>query len=336
MIIKKAVKGLLMHGIVLPMMNQANALESIMLQNNGNIKYIDASPERFEVLHELTELESEKAQLAGFPRTVPLIISSVNDIKKTVKTITEGMDSPKTEISREELLELETYCRNLGINAIGYAKVPRKYIFQNKAIRYENAIVLAMKMDKEKLALAPSKETGVMVHKTYNKLGKVSLRIARKLKEKGFGVHTGHPLMGQVLYPALAVKAGMGWHGKHGMLITPEFGPTVRLTAIYTSITNLPFSKENPHAWIEGFCKNCKLCMKKCPPKAILNKSDVDTNGLIKATDTEKCFLEFAENQGCSICLKTCLFNQRGYEKLHQIHLKKSGVRASSAASAVP
>lgn len=322
--VAKAIKSLLMK-LVLSPMDQANTLESNMLQSNENIKYIEASPERFEVLEELTKLQSNKAQLAGFPRTVPLIISSVNDIKKSLKTMTKSMASPKTEISREELMELETYCRNQGIGTIGYAKVPRKYIFQHKAIRYENAIVLAMEMDKEKLELAPCKETGVMVHKTYNKLGKVSLRIAEQLKAKGFGVHAGHPLMGQVLYPALAVEAGMGWYGKHGMLITPEFGPRVRLTAIYTSIKNLPFSTENPHAWIEEFCKNCKLCVKKCPPKAIFEKSEVDTNGLIKAINTPKCFLEFAENEGCSICLKTCLFNQRGYQKLHQIYLKKSG-----------
>ena len=332
MVIKKAIKGLLMHGVVLPLMNQANALESRMLQDTENLKYIEASPERFEVLHELTKLKSEKSQLAGFPRTVPIIISSVNDIKKSLKTITKSMDSPKTEISRVELTELETYCRNLDVSAIGYARVPRKYIFQHKAIRYENAIVLAMEMSKEKLDLAPSKETGVMVHKTYNKLGKVSLRIAQKLKEKGFGVHAGHALMGQLLYPALAVEAGMGWYGKHGMLITPGFGPRVRLTAIYTSIKNLPFSTENPHAWIEEFCKNCKLCVKKCPPKAILKISEVDTNGLIKATDTEKCFLEFSENQGCSICVKTCLFNQKGYKKLHQIYKKKPGAQVTSAA----
>ena len=327
MIVKNIIKGVLMHGIVLPLMNQANDLESTLLQDNENIGYIDASPERFEVLHELTKLKSDKAQLAGFPRTVPLIISSVNDIKKTLKTITTGLDSPKTEISSEELLEIEKYCQTKGINAIGYTKVPRKYILKHKAIRYENAIVLAMKMNKDTLELAPSKETGVMVHKTYNKLGKVSLSIAKKLKDKGFGVHAGHALMGQVLYPALAVKAGMGWYGKHGMLITPDHGPIVRLTAIYTSIANLPFSEENPHAWIEEFCKNCKLCVKKCPPKAILKKSEVDTNGLIKAIDTAKCFLQFAENQGCSICLKTCLFNQKGYKKLHQIYLKKSACR---------
>ena len=329
MIVKKTIKRLILKGLVLPPMEQANTLESHMLQNKNNTKYIEASPERFEVLHELTKLESNKAQLAGFPRTVPLIISSAYDIKKSLKSMTNNLASLKTEISRQELTELETYCRNLGIGAIGYVRVPRKNIFQQKAIRYENAIVLAMEMDKEKLAFAPSKETGVMVHKTYNKLGKVSLRIAEQLKAKGFGVHAGHPLMGQALYPALAVEAGMGWYGKHGMLITPEFGPRVRLTAIYTSIENLPFSTENPHAWIEDFCKNCKLCFKKCPPKAIYKTSEVNTNGLIKAISTNKCFLEFAENQGCSICLKTCLFNQKGYQKLHQVHQKKTNAKAS-------
>ena len=79
MLIKKAVKGLLMNGIVLPLMNQANALESNMLQNEGNIHCVRNSPKRFEVLNELAKLQSSKAQLAGFPRTVPIIISSVID-----------------------------------------------------------------------------------------------------------------------------------------------------------------------------------------------------------------------------------------------------------------
>ena len=328
---KRVIKNLILKGLVLPPMEQANTLESRMLQDKNNTKYIEASPERFEVLHELTKLESNKAQLAGFPRTVPIIISSAYDIKKSLKSMTIISASLKTEISHQELTELEAHCRNLGIGAIGYAKIPHKYIFQQKAIRYENAIVLAMEMNKEKLEFAPSKETGVMVHKTYNKLGKVSLKIAGRLKGMGFGVHAGHPLMGQALYPALAVEAGMGWYGKHGMLITPDFGPRVRLAAIYTSIKNLPFSTENPHAWIEGFCENCKLCVKKCPPKAIYKTSEVNTDGLIKAISTRKCFLEFAENQGCSVCLKNCLFNKKGYQKLHQAHLKKSSTKASLA-----
>ena len=124
----KVIKNLIMHFVLSPM-DQANNLESRMLQDNENIKYNDASPERFEVLDELTKLESEKAQLAGFPRTVPLIISSANDIKKSLETMTKDLASQKTKISREELVELEAYCKSLGICAIGYAKVPQKYIF---------------------------------------------------------------------------------------------------------------------------------------------------------------------------------------------------------------
>jgi len=40
-------------------------------------------------------------------------------------------------------------------------------------------------------------------------------------------------------------------------LITPKFGPRVRLAAVYTSIQNLPDSKENNHSWIEEYCKIC-------------------------------------------------------------------------------
>ena len=85
MIAKKNIRNLNLKGLLLPPMEQANTLESRMLQNKNNTKYIETSPERFEVLHELTKLESNKAQLAGFTRTVPLIISSAYDIKKIFK-----------------------------------------------------------------------------------------------------------------------------------------------------------------------------------------------------------------------------------------------------------
>lgn len=323
MSIKTSTRALIMKTLVQSRTKHISLLESEMFQVDCTIKATEASPERFEILDEMPKLVSDKAHLAGFPRTLPLILSSISDIKRSLKDLASNPSKPKAEISCEELSELEQMCQTLGVGKVGYSKVPQYYIFQGKAILYDNAIVLTMEMDKEKLNSAPSHATGVMIHQTYNKLGRASLKVSDWLRSKGFGAHAGHALMGQVLYPALAVKAGMGWNGKHGMLITPEFGPRLRLAAIYTSITNLPINRNNPHTWIEEFCNACKLCVKKCPGQAIFDQSTVENNGMIKAIDTSKCFRVFAEQNGCSVCMKVCPFNQVGYQKLQKAFMKK-------------
>ena len=40
-----------------------------------------------------------------------------------------------------------------------------------------------------------------------------------------------------------ALEAGLGEYGRHGLLITPEFGPRLRLGKIFT---NLPLERDRP------------------------------------------------------------------------------------------
>ena len=137
---------------------------------------------------------------------------------------------------------------------------------------YGNAIVLAMEMDKDRIDKAPSYETMAMIMETYDNLGIAANKIAQYLREQNFGAHACHPLGGMALYPPLGQMSGIGFHGRHGLIITPEFGPRIRLTAVFTSIENLPLQKTNDHRWIREYCETCLQCVKKCPVKAILDK----------------------------------------------------------------
>jgi epoxyqueuosine reductase len=111
-------------------------------------------------------------------------------------------------------------------------------------------IVLTMEMAKEKIGMAPSGDTQVMVFQTYDRLGKAINKLTDYIRANGYAAQTGYPLGGLILYPAIAQLAGLSWHGRHGLLITPEFGSRQRIGVIYTSIRNLPFAHENQHAWI--------------------------------------------------------------------------------------
>ncbi len=65
-------------------------------------------------------------------------------------------------------------------------------------------------------------------------------------------------------YKTAATCAGLGWIGKSDLLITPEYGPRVRLAAI---LTDAPFKTAEPIT--EGRCGNCRLCVDACPNQAI-------------------------------------------------------------------
>ena len=62
-----------------------------------------------------------------------------------------------------------------------------------------------------------------------------------------------------------AVKAGLGWIGKNGVLITKKFGPRVRLSAILVNY-DLPIGSPI----LKSLCaEECTFCVNACPHKAL-------------------------------------------------------------------
>ncbi|MCK5390150.1 MAG: epoxyqueuosine reductase, partial [Candidatus Thorarchaeota archaeon] len=181
---------------------------------------------------------------------------------------------------------------------------------------YDNAIILAMEMSQEKIDKSPSPETLNMIFETYDTLGIAANKIAEFLRAQGYSAQADHPLGGLVLFPPLAQKAGIGFVGKHGLLITPEYGSRVRLAAVYTSIENLPFAEQNDHSWIADYCSSCGLCIRGCPPRAILNESIVHDSGQTTNIKQAECFEYFLQYYGCSICIKVCPFSKRPYSDI--------------------
>jgi len=81
-----------------------------------------------------------------------------------------------------------------------------------------------------------------------------------------------------ILLKNAAVKAGLGIIGKNNLLVTPQYGPRVRLTAIFTDAEIEPDKELS-----EDFCSNCNLCIKACPTGAL------SENGFTR----DKCIAEF-------------------------------------------
>ena len=288
----------------------------------GIIHPTASSPTKFEIPLEAMKLIQERDDFE-MQQVFPMrrLLSNMKNIHLSVDSITENPSKPKNETTTEFLKQLEEYAISLGIGSIAFTKLPQELIFQNVGVLYDNAIVLTMEMSKEKLDQAPSQATLNMVFGTYDDLGKGANKIAEFLRNHGYAAQADHPLGGLVLFPPLAQKAGMGWVGRHGLLITPEFGPRVRLAAVYTNIENLPLTDSNEHDWISKYCDLCGICVKQCPVAAILDKPIIHESGLITCIKQRECFEYFVQYYGCSVCIKVCPFSKSddAYKRLKAV-----------------
>lgn len=238
-------------------------------------------------------------------KTLPKQLSIAKNMEHTVKSLKNNPENPETIAQDGFKEEFESYASSIGIDKVAYTRVPAEFIFQDRKLTYENAIILIMEMDKKAIDNAPSSQTQAMGVVTYDELGKATNLLTDYLRENGVAAQASHPAGGFVVYPALAQKSGLGWKGRHGLLITPEFGPRQRISAIFTSINNLPDHGSNSHSWVASFCEKCGKCIKACPGNAITEESDASS---IQRTVILKEFCH-----GCTICMKECSFNKKEY-----------------------
>lgn len=278
-------------------LNKVNKLENSVKEKEGCVRASASSPEK---------LMPDKLKITL--KTLPKQLSIAKNMEFTIKSLKNNPENPKMEAEDEFFDEFENYAKSIGVDKLGYVTVPSELIFKDKAILYENAIILLMEMDKEAIDVAPSEATQEMGVVTYDELGKKTNELAEFLRKNGVGAHASHPAGGIVMYPHLAQYAGLGYRGRHGMLITPEFGPRQRISVIFTSIQNLPVNNLSEHSWIPDFCAKCGKCIRKCPGNAIIEESL--PNGEIRT----KIIKDLCH--GCTICMRECGFNKMGYEKI--------------------
>jgi epoxyqueuosine reductase len=305
-----------------PRINRLLAKQRSLNSMQGILQPTSKSPKRFEIPLEMMNLLQRRDDVEIrhiFP--VRCLLSIINNVHLSVDSIPRNPTDPRSEASAEFLEKLRECVLSLGVGQFEYVKLPHDLIFQEYGVFFDNAIVLAMEMSKETIDKAPSQATLNMVFGTYDDLGKTANKIAEFLRDHGYAAQADHPLGGLVLFPPLAQKAGIGWVGKHGLLITPEFGPRVRLAVVYTNIGNLPFAESNNHGWIEDYCRICGICVQQCPQKAILDEPVTHETGRTTHISQQDCFEYFAQYYGCSVCVKVCPFSESAdaYDRLKAV-----------------
>lgn len=127
--------------------------------------------------------------------------------------------------------------------------------------------------------------------------------------------------------PAFGVLAGLGELSRLNRMISPEYGPHVR---VFKMITNLPVAPTSPiDAGIHNFCKSCMTCATYCPSGALSTTPEPSyetkgpwNRGGVKTwyEDSLSCRNYWAEvGTNCGICFAVCPFGVKDRALIHQM-----------------
>ncbi|OJG12265.1 iron-sulfur cluster-binding protein [Enterococcus aquimarinus] len=116
---------------------------------------------------------------------------------------------------------------------------------------------------------------------------------------------------GEYVDVAVAQRAGLGFIGLNGLLITKEFGSFVYLGEI---TTNIQFEPDEP---VPNGCGDCTRCITACPTKALLGDGRMNAKLCLSYQTQTKGMMprEFRKKTrnvlyGCDICQLVCPYNQ--------------------------
>ncbi len=235
----------------------------------------------------------------------------------------------KIEGSAEEnTAELKRAGKFLGADAIGVCDYDERWVYTHNYSRQKltdkpmdlpqdlsSVVVIVNEMHHQTIQTVPSALSGAATGQGYSRDIIAVLSITQYIRNLGYRAVAS--LNDTALSIPLAVQAGLGQYGRHGLLITPEFGPRVRIAKVFT---DLPLNADEPIDFgVTETCNTCRRCSVACPVKAIpfdepafINDNMSHIKGVRKWTiDAEKCF-KFWANQGtdCSICIRVCPYNK--------------------------
>lgn len=119
-------------------------------------------------------------------------------------------------------------------------------------------------------------------------------------------------------HKTVATRAGMGWIGRSGLLVTKERGSAVRITSV---LTNALFSCAEPVN--ESSCGTCGMCVRNCPGQAPLgpawsvNSSREDFIDILacRKTCVERSWPVAPGMSMCSLCVLVCPWTQKAIEE---------------------
>lgn len=115
-------------------------------------------------------------------------------------------------------------------------------------------------------------------------------------------------------HKTVATRAGVGWIGKCGLLVTEEFGSALRLAVV---LTDASFSWNQPIGY--SMCDDCDECVRACPAGAATGEDWIKGMDREKYYDAHACheyIVDMTKGKGltakiCGICIAVCPYTRK-------------------------
>ncbi len=205
--------------------------------------------------------------------------------------------------------EVKQFLKNYRVKIIGFGKIPTTVEKFEITENYPRVIVFGYQIAKS--VLNTIKDSPTLIYKQHYKtvnwlLDQTAYHLVQFIVDKGFNALAipasqtvdWQNQKGHISHKLLALESGLGYIGRSGLLVNPQFGAQVRYVSVLTDIEFEPDEK------ISGDCGNCRKCIIACPAGAISEQ------GL----DLKKCLTklrEFSRIPGigqyiCGVCVRVC------------------------------
>jgi ferredoxin len=288
--------------------------------------YYRDHPEKFEFDQKLRSMPGlgNPGSKAYHPFTSPFqeaIFSVLGGMTREIEWQPEPIEGKPIQATPEEFTQrIKGFASYLGADLVGTTRLNPAYIYSHIArgagewgtpieLNHTHAIAIAVEMRHDMIRHAPETPTITESAFSYYKNAKIALILAKYINLLSYEARAHVDGNYRVMCIPIASDAGLGELGRLGLLVTPEFGPRVRLSVV---TTNLPLLQDKPIAFgVQHFCSVCKKCAVNCPTASIDIGEKAVHNGVEKwLSDQDNCY-RFWRIQGtdCAICVKVCPYS---------------------------
>lgn len=212
--------------------------------------------------------------------------------------------------------------RRFGADLVGIGRVNPLWVYSHDEdgrpvklpASHRWAVVLGTAMDAEAIRSSPGPAASAATQLGYMRMAIHAHCVARFVQALGFGAVACRN--DTALSIPLAIDAGLGELGRHGLLITPRFGPCVRISKVFT---DMPLAADWPieHGVAEA-CRECRRCVEACGAGAVSDADEpsfrtvcpANNPGVRRwAVDALACLAAWRRHgRSCSNCIAACPF----------------------------
>ena len=225
--------------------------------------------------------------------------------------------------------QVKETARIFGADLVGICELNHRWVYSHDRSgdkidipkEYKYAIVMAIAMDREAVMTSPAFMSAVATGVGYSKMAFCIASVAEFIRNLRYNaIPMGNDT---ALSIPLAIDAGLGQLGRNGLLITPQYGPCVRICKV---LTDLPLQPDSPRDFgVTERCMDCAKCVEACEAGAISAEREPsyriacpsNNEGIMRwAVNADRCYGFWIENgAACSNCIAACPYTRNGFSE---------------------